>query len=105
MRDWYGDGNPALSEAFASRPSLVAFVTRPDINLHWDAARRLTALEDHYRELAGRAEILRRATRMPLRMATVMADETAVEIVVDSPAWFMHEGETSINLFCGEERL
>jgi hypothetical protein len=42
---------------------------------------------------------------MPLRMATVMADETAVEIVVDSPAWFMHEGETSINLFCGEERL
>jgi uncharacterized protein VirK/YbjX len=105
VQDWYGEGNPALREALTSRPMLAALVKAPYISRRWDVAQRLAVVEDHYRHLAGRAGVLRAVSRTPLHLATVMADETAVQVVVDSPAWFAHEGEVSINLFCADQRL
>lgn len=105
LRAWLGEGNPALKEMLAWRPSIVSAVNRPYLTSAWGASRRLVAIDDHYRQLAGRAHALRLAPDTMLRLATVEARGQAVEVTLDSPTWFVHEGELSLNLFLAGERI
>ena len=105
MRVWYDGSHPALSEALKRHPHLVGVATRPYISGAWDARQKLAAVEEHYRLAVGRGRVLVAAARAPLRLATIAARDLAVDIVIDSPAWFMHEGQVSINLFLEDQRL
>lgn len=105
LRAWYGGELPALQEVLASRPSLVCAVGRPYMNTRWDASRRLQGIEQHYRQVSGHARALRLVPDVARRLAEVTGREKTVAIVLDSPAWFVHEGEVSLNLFMDGERI
>ncbi len=109
LRDWYLPGRAPslmpLRDMLACRPDLVAVLRRPYINTFWEAKGRLLAIEEHYRQVAGPARALRLAVGGTVTLATVAIPQHTLEIVLDSPEWFIHEGELALNLFLDGERI
>ena len=106
MRAWHNDAsNPALREMLALRPDLVLAAGRPYVNTAWAPQQRLDALQRHYREVQGRLAFLGFAPGSALTIGHVVADDKRLDLVLDKPAWFFHEGEVSMSLFSGEQRL
>jgi uncharacterized protein VirK/YbjX len=106
VRSWYNDAsNPALLEMLERRPELVCVIERPYVNTAWTARRRLDAIELHYRQVQGPLNFLRFAPEAPLHVGRLTEGEIALDIVLEKPAWFVHEGEVSMSLFRGEQRL
>lgn len=105
LRDWHGGASTALREALARRPSLAAAAGRPYMSNRWNASDRLCAIEQHYRQLSASFRALRLSPDAQLRLGHALSRSGPVEIVLDSPVWFAHEGELSINLFVEGERL
>lgn len=105
FRAWHRPGNSPLQDMLTWRPSLVAAVNRPYVNAGWDATRRLAAIEQHYRQLNGRARKLRFSPGAMTCLATIRNGGHAIEVMLDSPAWFVHEGELTLNLFYEGERI
>ncbi len=105
LRRWHRSTAAPLHEMLARRPALVSVVRRPYISGDWTADRRVAAIEDHYRQLAGVGRALRTGPESVLPLATIAGRTGTVEIVLDSPAWFIHEGELCLNLFQNGERL
>lgn len=106
MRHWYNDrSNPALLEMLSLRPDLVCVIERPYVNTAWSTRRRLSAIELHYRQIQGRLSFLRFAPDAQLRIGQLMEGDCALDIVLEKPAWFVHEGEVSMSLFRGDQRL
>jgi uncharacterized protein VirK/YbjX len=106
MRSWYSDAsNPALLEMLRLRPDLVCAAGRPYVNTAWSARQRLDAIQRHYRQLQGPLTFLSFAPGDRLCIGTLSVGDTLLDIVLDKPDWFVHEGEVSISLFRGELRL
>lgn len=105
LTTWYDGKHPALLEAVVRRPAIVSVIQRPYISTGWSASRRLRAVEEHHRSSAGCTGVLRVAARAPVVLATISAREASLEVVLDSPMWFRHEGESTINVFCAGQRL
>ena len=103
FRDWFGNpANPALQEALASRPSLATCVVHPYLNVDWPAGRKLQAVSQHYGLLSWRLGFLRFAPPTSIALAEVAE---SIQIRLDKPIQFEHEGEITINLFRGDVRL
>lgn len=106
MRSWYSDtSNPALLQMLRLRPDLVCATDRPYVNSAWTPRQRLEAIQRHYRQIQGPRSFLGFAPGERLHLGTLALDGGSLDIVLDKPAWFVHEGEVAISLFRGELRL
>ncbi len=116
FRGWLSDpADWALRQALAHRPSIVTCVSRPYLHRGWPAFRKLAAIRDHYRLVAGRYSFLGFEPNGSLRLAglgealTGDADNSspigALEFRLDKPGWFEHEGELTLDLLAGAQRL
>jgi len=103
FRDWFGNpANPALQEALALRPSLVTCVVHPYLNADWVAERKLHVVSQHYGLLSWRFGFLRFAPPSSIVLAEVAE---SIQIRLDKPVKFEHEGEITISLFRDGVRL
>lgn len=105
LRAWYAADRSPLQEAFAARPALVSVLRRPYIHTGWQPDRRLEAVETHYGQVAGPARALRLEPGAAARLAVLPTACGPLELVLDAPIWFIHEGELSLNLFHQGERI
>ncbi|HWX34313.1 MAG TPA: DUF535 family protein, partial [Steroidobacteraceae bacterium] len=95
-------GNLALQETLALRPSLMASVIHPYLNVDWRFDQKLDAISGHYKLLTRRLGIL----RFPPHAAIILADlADATQIRLHKFLLFEHEGELTISVFKGELRL
>ena len=101
--DWWGNpANPALQQALALRPSLATCVLHPYLHVDWSIARKVDVISKHYEMLRGRLGFLRFAPSSSIALAEL---GEGLQIRLDKPGKFEHEGELTINLFKGELRL
>jgi uncharacterized protein len=103
FRDRFGDpGNLALQETLALRPSLMASVIHPYLNVDWRFDQKLDAISGHYNLLTRRLGIL----RFPPHAAIILADlADATQIRLHKSLLFEHEGELTVSLFKSDQRL
>jgi uncharacterized protein len=103
FRDKFGDlANLALQETLALRPSLMACVIHPYLNVDWQFDQRLDAISGHYKLLNGRLGIL----RFPPLASIILADfGDATQIRLHKFSLFEHEGELTVSLFKSDQRL
>jgi uncharacterized protein len=103
FRDRFGDpANPALQETLALRPSLIACVIHPYLNVDWQFDQKLDTISGHYKLLNGRLGIL----RFPPLASIILADlGDATQIRLHKFLLFEHEGEMTISLFKSDRRL
>jgi len=103
FRDAFGDpANLALQETLALRPSLMACVIHPYLNVDWGFDQKLDAISGHYKLLNGRGGILRFP---PLASVTLANLGDATEIRLHNFLLFEHEGELTVSLFKSDQRL
>jgi uncharacterized protein VirK/YbjX len=103
FRDRFGDRtNVALQETLALRPSLMACVIHPYLNVDWQFEQKLEAISGHYKLLVGRLGVLRFA---PPALITLTDFGEGTQIRLHKFLLFEHEGELTISLFKGELRL
>jgi uncharacterized protein VirK/YbjX len=103
FRDRFGDlRNSALQETLALRPSLMACVIHPYLNVDWRFDQKLDAISGHYKLLTSRLAIL----HFPPLASIMLADlGEATQIRLHKFLLFEHEGELTVSLFQGEQRL
>lgn len=103
FRTWMGDGgNPALQEVLALRPSIVTCVVHPYLHSAWSAQRKLEVIAGHYALLQGRLAFLRAALSRPIELADA---GDRLQIQLEAPGKFEHEGELVIHLVQDQRRL
>ena len=103
FRDTFGDpANLALQEALALRPSLMACVIHPYLNVDWGFEQKLDAISGHYKLLNGRLGILRFS---PLASIILANFGDATQIRLHNFLLFEHEGELTVSLFKNGQRL
>jgi uncharacterized protein VirK/YbjX len=104
FRDWFGNpSHPALQEALLRRPSLVNCVVHPYLNFAWPAARKLDVIGRHYALLSiTRFAFMRFAPTLAVPLGVT---EEGLQLRLDKPAGFEHEGELNLSLFSGATRL
>jgi uncharacterized protein VirK/YbjX len=103
FRERFGDpSNVALQETLAVRPSLMACVIHPYLNVDWRFEQKLKAISEHYKLLIGRLSILRFVPPALITLADLGVD---TQIRLHKSLLFEHEGELTISLFKGELRL
>jgi uncharacterized protein VirK/YbjX len=103
FRDRFGDpANLALQETLALRPSLMACVIHPYLNVDWRFDRKLDAISGHYKLLTGRLGILRFAPPASIILADLV---DAIQIRLHKHLSFEHEGELTVSLFQSDQRL
>lgn len=103
FRDRFGNpGNPALQETLALRPSLMACIIHPYLNVDWQFDQKLDAISGHYKLLTGRLGILHFAPPASIILADLL---DATQIRLHKSLFFDHEGELTVSLFKGDERL
>jgi uncharacterized protein len=103
FRNRFGNpGNPALQETLALRPSLMACIIHPYLNVDWQFDQKLDAISGHYKLLTGRLGILHFAPPASIILADLL---DATQIRLHKSLFFDHEGELTVSLFKGDERL
>jgi uncharacterized protein len=103
FRDRFGDpANPALQETLAMRPSLMANVIHPYMNVDWAFEQKLDTISGHYKLLIGRLGILRFVPPALIMLADL---GEATQIRLHKFLLFEHEGELTVSLFKSELRL
>lgn len=76
----------------------------PFMNRHWDAERRLEAIEAHLDVLAGLSPAYRITDREKLQIADLSVHFDGLRVILDRPRWFVREGLMTINAFVGDRR-
>ena len=103
FRTWIGDaGNPALQEVLALRPSIVTCAVHPYLHSAWPAQRKLETVAGHYALLQGRLAFLRAASARMIELADL---GDGLQIQIEAPGKFEHEGQLVINLVRDQLRL
>lgn len=103
FHDWFNlPVHSNLRVALAFRPTLVTRFLHPYLNTDWPARRKLEAIGMHYAMLRDDLRFLRFVPSGSLTLARI---EQNVEIRLDNPSRFEHEGELTLNLYRGELRL
>ena len=97
---------------------MVACVAWPYLHRSWPARLKLEVIREHYRLVASAFPALRFVPPDAITLADVVIDtgafselaagtssRTTVQVRLDQPGWFEHEGEVTINLFEADRRL
>jgi uncharacterized protein VirK/YbjX len=105
LRSWHSAATPALRAIVRHRPSIVCAVGRPYINTAWGGTRRLAAIRQHYTLLSTALKVLDFGPADRLSLASTPAGTGRLELVLDMPMWFAHEGELALNLFFKGRRV
>lgn len=115
-RSWLRDpAELALRQALAHRPSIVTCVSHPYLHRGWPACRKLAVIRDHYRLVTSRYAFLGFEPSRSIRLASLdeaLAHDVddappigAMQLRLDKPGWFEHEGELTLSLLAGADRL
>jgi uncharacterized protein len=106
IRDWYSiSDNPLLTLALKRFPLISGAMYWPYINHTWPMQRRLAAIEQHFRMLAGPASVIAHATFQEIELARLEDEYAGLRLVLDKAAWFLREGEIVLNLFVNDQRF
>jgi uncharacterized protein VirK/YbjX len=105
LRSWHRAETPALQAIVRRRPSIVCAVSRPYINTAWHSARRLAVIREHYTLLSGALKVLDFDPAGRLTLAGLPLHAGKLDLVIDMPEWFAHEGELALNLFWNGRRI
>jgi uncharacterized protein VirK/YbjX len=104
FRDRFGDpANLALQETLALRPSLMACVIHPYLNVDWGFEQKLDAISGHYKLLNGRRLGMLRFAPPALIMLADLGEATQIRL--HKYLLFEHEGELTISLFKSDVRI
>jgi uncharacterized protein VirK/YbjX len=105
IRKWYDiSDNPLLTQALKRFPLMSGAMYWPYINYNWPMARRLAAIDQHYRMLDGSAAIIAHATFEEIELAG-LEEYAGLRVVLDKAMWFLREGEIVLNLFVQDQRF
>jgi uncharacterized protein VirK/YbjX len=105
MRKWFGiSDNPLLTRTLLRFPMISGAIYWPYINHIWPMKQRLSAIDQHFRMLDGRATILAHAMIEDVELARLDGVYAGLRLVLDKPEWFVREGEVVLNLFVNDLR-
>jgi uncharacterized protein VirK/YbjX len=103
FRKWFNEPvHSNLREAIRFRPCVVTRHLHPYLNSAWSTQRKLAAISGHYALLRGDLGFLRFAPSTSLALARI---DDGIEIRLDKPGRFEHEGELTLNLYRDDLRL
>lgn len=105
VRKWFEiSDNPLLTRALKRFPMISGAIYWPYINHIWPMKQRLSAIDQHFRMLDGRATILAKAMFEEVELARLDEVYTGLRLVLDKAEWFIREGEVVLNLFVNDLR-
>lgn len=106
VRAWYeeADANPWLSLARERLPLMDGAIYLHYMNCRWPMARRLAAIDQHYRMLNGTTAILAEAITDRVELASLHEEYPGLRLMLDRAPWLLFEGEAVLSLFVGEVR-
>lgn len=106
IRKWYEiSDNPLLTLALKRFPLMSGAMYWPYINHTWPMERRLAAIDQHFRMLAGPAAIIAHATFEEVELARFDEEYDGLRLVLDKAEWFLREGEIVLNIFVNDQRF
>ena len=97
--------SPGLNRALRERPELLGVAVWPYMHAGWDFDQKLSAVEDHYRQVARISPALDLSVHDSLRVASLDDIRPGLRLVLDRAPWFMREGELVLNIFAHDQRL
>jgi uncharacterized protein len=106
LREWHDrPQTPDARELLARHPLMPVEKRRPYLNSRWSLEKRMSVVEGHYAAIARSGmRALRLASQDTVVLATLDDIQPGLKIVLDSPDWFVNEGELTINLFDNDVR-
>ena len=106
LRQWfYRSDNADLDVALKRNPLICGAIHWSYMHRDWPMLQRLRTIDHHYRLLGGDARVLSAAIRGDLEVARLDAEYAGLRLVLDTPAWFMREGEVVLSLFLDSRRI
>ena len=98
-------GSPGLARALRERPELLGVAVWPYIHAGWGFEQKVSAVADHYRQVARIAPRLDLSVFESLLVASLGDIRPGLRLVLDRAPWFMREGELVLNIFALDQRL
>jgi uncharacterized protein VirK/YbjX len=93
-----------LQQSLAERPQMLGAIEWPYIHKDWLPEERFAAVRDHYREV-GDLPWFQLGVDESKTIADLGTVYPELRLVLDRPNWFLREGELTLNLFVGDERI
>lgn len=104
LRSFVDAGPSQLADMLRVRPDSLGVLVWPYIHRDWLVAARLASIVGHYRLVEAQ-----RWLHVPIGPRLQLADLSEVRpglsLQLDRPPWFLREGELTLNLFLGSQRL
>jgi uncharacterized protein VirK/YbjX len=93
-----------MCQTLRDRPRVIGIAEWPYLHRGWGVKERVRAIREHYAAVAGLGWLQPRVgeERDLAKLGDVFE---GLRVVLDRPEWFIREGELTLNLFLGEERV
>jgi uncharacterized protein VirK/YbjX len=93
-----------LHQSLVERPHMLGAIEWPYIHKDWQPHERFAVVRDHYREV-GDLPWLQLGVHEAKTIADLGATYPELRLVLDRPYASLREGELTLNLFIGDERI
>jgi len=97
--------NPLLKEQLEQIPDLKEFTYLPYVNNRWTCQDRLKAIETHYHLVQHHCPFLNIDNHQYVDLFNIPFESSMIRVTVDKPLWMRKEGEISVSLFLGTDRI
>ncbi|MGZ5203420.1 MAG: DUF535 family protein [Caldimonas sp.] len=97
--------NPLLEKEHSECRLLKRHLFRPYVHSRWTMAKRLKMIANHYRLVERNVPFLNLAHDKMIELARLDAGGMALRITIDRPGWMRQEGEISVSIWCGIDRI
>lgn len=107
ISDWMrrNSDNPLLLRELRHSGPVYHAIFRPYVNRHWTLAQRLNALEQHYRTLQDRGQVLDIGDDQYFDLLQLGPEYLNLRVAIDRPSWMRREGELAVSLFWETHRI
>lgn len=106
IRRWYSIAdNPWLTVAVERFPQINGAIYTRYLHQDWQMAKRLAAIDRHYRMLGGPTAVIARATVEEVELARFDAEYPGLRLILDKKQRFLHEGEIVLALCLANQDL
>jgi uncharacterized protein VirK/YbjX len=94
-----------LGQLIAARPQMLGIAMWPYICSTWTAEERIAHLTNHFETVQSRMPFLAMNPHESITILDLGELYGETRLVLDSPQWFMREGQLVMNLFVGAQRM